>query len=176
MNHQPFEDWLLDEKPINPKQKLELDAHLRMCNYCTTLAETGRALRSVKRVSPAVGFTARFQERLALQRAADRKRRLWGALLFAFGGLIMLLGVSAPYLFSFFADPATRITSLIGWGVFVITTLQALFRAGSVLLDVVPDFFSPFVWMVLVSAFAGISLLWSVSIWRLTRRGIPRGV
>ncbi len=176
MNHQPFEGWLLNEKPINPKQKLELDAHLRICSYCAALAETGQALRSVKSVSPATGFAARFQERLALQRAADRKRRFWGAVLFTFGGLAMLLGISAPFLFSFFADPATRITSLVGWGVFVITTLQALFRAGSVMLDVIPDFFSPFVWMVLVSAFAGISLLWSVSIWRFTRRGIPRGV
>lgn len=176
MNHQPFEDWLLDEKPINPRQKLELDAHLRVCGSCAALAETGRALRSVKKVSPATGFTSRFQARLAAQRVADRRRRLWGAVLFTFGGLVMLMWITAPYLVSFFASPADHITALIGWAVFLITTLQALLRAGSVMLDVVPDFLSPFMWMVLVSAFAGISLLWSVSIWRFTRRGVPRGV
>ena len=173
MNHQPFEDWLLNEKPINSKQKLELDAHLRVCNYCAALVETGRALRSVKTVSPAAGFTVRFQARLAAQKAADRRRRLWGALLFMFGGLVLLMWIAAPLLTSFLGSPATFITSLIGWGVFLITTLQALFRAGTVFLGVIPGVMPPFAWMVLISAFAGINLLWSVSIWRFTR--VPRG-
>ncbi len=176
MKHQPFEDWLLADKPMNSKQKLELDAHRRVCSYCAALAETGRALRSVKRVPPAAGFTKRFQARLAVQREAERRRRRWGAVWFTFGGLLMLLWITAPYLVSFFASPATGITSLVGWIVFLITTLQALFRAGFVMLNVIPNFLSPFMWMVLVSAFAGISLLWSVSIWRFTRRGVPGGV
>jgi hypothetical protein len=174
MNHQPFEDWLLDDKPIEPKQKLALDAHLRICNYCSALAETGRALQSVKKVSPSAGFAARFQTRLAMQRVAERRRRLWGAVLFTFGGLVMLMWMAAPYLVSFFDSPATRITSLVGWGVFLVTTLRAMIQAGSVMLDVIPGFLPPFAWMVLVSAFAGISLLWSVSIWRFVR--FPRGV
>jgi anti-sigma factor RsiW len=174
MNHQPFESWLLDHQPLNPKQKLELDAHLRVCNYCAALFETGKALRSVKKVSPAAGFAARFQTRLAQQRAAERRRRLWGAILFAIGGLALLSWLFSPYLVSLFTSPATQITSLVGWGVFVVTTLQAMIRATSVMLGVLPSFLSPFVWMVLVSAVAGISLLWSVSIWRFTR--VPRGV
>ncbi|HMB23119.1 MAG: hypothetical protein ACM33V_11150 [Chloroflexota bacterium] len=174
MNHQPFEAWLLDDKPINARQKLDLDAHVRVCGYCAALAETGRALRSVKRVSPAAGFTTRFQARLAAQKAADRKRRLWGAVLFTFGGLVLLMWIAAPYLLPFLNSPATGITSMVGWGVFLITTLQALLRAGSVFLEVVPGFLPPFAWMVLISAFAAINLLWSVSIWRFTR--VPRGV
>jgi hypothetical protein len=176
MNHQPFEDWLLDDKPIHPKQKLELDAHLRVCSYCAALAETGQALRSVKRVSPAVGFSARFQAKLAMQRESDRKHRLWGAVLFTFGGLVMLMWIVAPYLTSFFTSPAAHVTSLVEWGIFLITTLLAMAKAGTVILDVIPDFLSPFVWMVLASALAGISLLWSVSIWRFTQRVVPRGV
>ncbi len=176
MNHQPFENWLLNDKPMNSKQKLELDAHLRTCSYCAALVETGRALRSVKKVSPAAGFTTRFQARLAQQRVAERRRRLWGTLLFTLGGLAMLMWIAAPYLASFFASPATGITSMIGWAVFIITTLQAMLKASLVIVNIIPAFLSPFAWMVLVSAFAGISLLWSVSIWRFTRRGVPRGV
>ncbi len=176
MNHQPFEDWLLNDKLIDPKQKLELDAHLRTCAGCSALAETGMALRSVKRVSPAAGFTARFEARLAVQKVADRRRRMWGAILFTLGGLAMLMWLLGPYLASFFASPATWITSLIGWGVFLITTLQAVAEAGSVLVRVIPGFLPPLVWMVLVSAFAGIGLLWSVSIWRFAQRAVPRGV
>jgi len=174
MNHQPFEEWLLNEKLINPKQKLELDAHLRICSYCSALVETGKALHTVKKVSPAAGFSTRFQARLAVQKAAERKRKRWGAVLFTFGGLVMLIWLVGPYLASFLAAPATWIAALIEWVVFLITTVQAVTQAGSVLLRMLPGFLSPFVFMVLVSAFAGIGLLWSVSIWRFVR--VPRGV
>ena len=176
MNHQPFEEWLLTEKLIGPKQKLELDAHLRICSYCSALAETGKALRIVKKVSPAAGFSARFQERLAVQKAAERRRRRWGTILFTFGGLVMLAWLVWPYLTSFVAAPATWIAAVIQWGIFLITTVQAVAQAGSVLLRMLPGFLSPFAFMVLLSAFAGIGLLWSVSIWRFARGGVPRGV
>ncbi len=176
MNHQPFEEWLLNEKLISPKEKLELDAHLRVCSYCSALAETGKALHTVKLVSPTVGFSARFQARLAMQRAADRRRKRWGSVLFTFGGLAMLLWITSPYLSSFLASPATWIASLVEWGIFLVTTLQALAQAGSVILRVIPGILPPFALMVLLSALAGFGLLWSVSIWRFTRQGIPRGV
>lgn len=174
MNHQPFEEWLLNEKLISPKQKLDLDAHLRICSYCSALAETGKALRTVKRVSPAAGFSTRFQARLAMQKAADLRRKRWGTLLFTFGGLVMLMWLVGPYVASFFVAPATWIAAMVEWVVFLITTLQAVTQAGSVLLRMLPGFLSPFGLMVLVSAFAGIGLLWSVSIWRFVR--VPRGV
>ncbi|MGZ9220788.1 MAG: hypothetical protein ACXW4Q_01665, partial [Anaerolineales bacterium] len=105
---------------------------------------------------------------------AERRRRLWGAVLFTFGGLVMLMWLVWPYLASFLTSPAAWITSLIEWGVFIITTLQAMAQAGSVLLDVIPGFIPAFGWMVVISALAGIGLLWSVSIWRFVR--VPRGV
>ena len=174
MNHQPFEEWLLHDKLISPEQKRELDSHLRTCAYCSALAETGIALRSVKMLSPREGFASRFQVRLAERKVADRKRRFWGSILFTFGGLVMLMWLVGPYLASFFVAPATWITAMIEWVVFLITTLQAVTQAGSVLLRMLPGFLSPFGLMVLVSAFAGIGLLWSVSIWRFVR--VPRGV
>jgi hypothetical protein len=173
MNHQPFETWLLEDKLINPEQRRELHSHLRTCAYCAALLETGKALSSVKMISPALGFTARFQARLAAHKVADRRRRFWGAILFVAGGLAILMWVAGPYLASFLASPATWISALVEWGIYLVTTLQAMAEAGSVLWHVVPGFVSPFAWMVLLSAFAGISLLWSVSIWRFVR--VPRG-
>ena len=173
MNHQPFETWLLEDKLISPEERRELHSHLRTCAYCAALLETGKALSSVKMISPALGFTARFQARLAAYKIADRRRRFWGAILFVAGGLAIVMWVAGPYLASFLASPATWISALVEWGIYLITTLQAMAQAGSVLWHVVPGFVSPFAWMVLISAFAGISLLWSVSIWRFVR--VPRG-
>lgn len=174
MNHQPFEDWLLNDMPITTEQKRELDIHVRGCAYCTALVETGFALKTVRKASPQAGFAARFETRLAARKAIERRRRYIGSVLFTAGGFALLLWLTAPYLTAFFSAPATWISVVVDWVVFIITTLQALAQAGSVLLDVVPDFLSPFAWMIVVSGLAGISLLWSVSIWRFVR--VPRGV
>lgn len=173
MNHRPFEDWLLNDMPITPDQKRELDMHVRTCAYCAALAETGIALRTVKKASPQAGFTARFQARLAARKAAEQRRRTLGAVLFTAGGFVLLMWLASPYLATFMSAPATWITVLVDWGVFIFTTIQALGQAGSVLLQVVPEFLSPFAWMILISAMAGISLLWTISIWRFVR--VPQG-
>lgn len=174
MNHQPFEDWLLNDTPMTQEQKRELDMHVRTCAYCGALVDTGIALKSVRKASPQPGFAARFETRLAARKLAERRRRLWGSVVFTAGGLALLTWLVSPYLATFLAAPATWISALVEWVVFIITTIQALAQAGSVLLQVAPAFLSPFIWMILVSAFAGISLLWSISIWRFVR--VPRGV
>ena len=174
MNHQPFEEWLLNETPLTPEQKRELDLHSRSCAYCSALVETGMVLHSVKMVAPAEGFTARFQARLAERKLADHRRRVRGAILFLIGGLSFLLWLAAPSIFAFLSSPAAWIASLVEWGIFLITTFQAMSQAGEVLLKVLPGFVPPFAWMIIISAFAGISLLWSVSIWRFIR--VPQGV
>jgi hypothetical protein len=174
MKHQPFEDWLLNDMPITTEQKRELDSHVRSCAYCSALVETGFALKTVKKAAPQAEFTARFQTRLAAHKAAERRRRYFGSVLFTTGGFALLLWLTSPYLLAFFSAPATWISAVVDWAVFIFTTIQALAQAGSVFLDVVPEFLSPFAWMILLSAMAGISLLWSVSIWRFVR--VPRGV
>jgi hypothetical protein len=176
VNHLPFENWLLNDMPVNPEQQRELESHLRNCSYCSALAETGRLLKTAKMAAPAAGFTARFQARLAERKIADRRRRLWGSVLFTLGGLALLILILAPYAVSFFASPAIWISAFVGWLIYIGTTLFALLEAGFVLLSVVPKFVPPFVWMVVFSTLAGVGLLWSVSIWRFAQRGVPQGV
>jgi hypothetical protein len=111
---------------------------------------------------------------LAERKIADRRRKLWGAALFTLGGLVLLMWTIGPYLASFIASPATWISMIVGWLVYIGTTLFALIDAGVVILSIVPKFLPPFVWLVLLSTFAGVGLLWSVSIWRFVRA--PQGV
>lgn len=174
MNHQPFEEWLLNEAPITTDQKRALDLHLKSCAYCASLAETSLVLRSVKMAAPADGFTMRFQARLAERKMIEQRRKLFGVFLFLASGLILLMWLAGPSLWRVLASPQAWIASLVEWGIFLITTLMAMAQAGEVLLQVIPGVLPPFVWMVIVSAFAGISLLWSVSIWRFVRA--PQGV
>lgn len=174
MNHQPFETWLLDDKHLTNTEKGELNAHLRICKACTALAETGLILRSAKTVSPAAGFALRFQERLTLQKIAERRRRLWGLIVLLISGIGLLAWFTAPYITTFLSAPIEWLTAVLGYLIFIFTSLQALTEVLQVFTRVIPNFIPPYVWMILFSAIAGFSLLWTVSIWRFARR--PQGV
>ena len=174
MNHQPFENWLLNNIPITPEQKRDLDSHLRVCSHCAALVETDRVLHSMKMVPPANGFSVRFQIRMSAQKAVNRRRKILGSFLFIMMGLALMAWMVSPILATFLASPASWITALAEWGVFLLTTLQASAQAGVVILDVIQGFLPPFAWMIMISAVAGIGLLWSVSIWRFVR--VPQGV
>lgn len=175
MNHQPFKEWLLNDKNLTPAEKRQLNTHLRTCISCSALAETGFALRSARAVAPAAGFTIRFQQRLAAQRIAERRRRLWGMLLLTISGLGLLAWFTAPILSAVFSAPVEWFSGLIGFFLFAITSVQAMTEIVSVVARVAPGFVPPYVWMVLLSALAGFSLLWTISIWRFSSRR-PQGV
>jgi hypothetical protein len=174
MNHRPFEDWLLDDQLLDPAQKRELDVHLRSCETCSAIAESNLALRSARVVGPAPGFTARFQERLVAARRAQRRRTLLGISFFSLGGVILLAFLAGPILLSIFDSPAEWFSATVRILLFLYTTTIAVFEAGEILFRVLPGFMPPFGWLILLSTLSGLGLLWSVSIWRLTRR--PQGV
>jgi len=174
MNHQPFEEWLLNDKNLTPAETRELDLHLRTCTHCTALSATGLALRSAPVVAPAAGFTLRFQQRLAAQKIAERRRKLWGMTVLVVGGVGLLGWFTAPYLMAFFNAPVEWVTVAIGYFLFIVTSLQALTEVMVVLLRMAPDFIPPYVWMVLASTMTGIGLLWTISIWQFSRT--PQGV
>ena len=174
MNHQPFEEWLLNDKNLTPAETRELDLHLRTCTHCTALSATGLALRSAPIASPVAGFTLRFQQRRAAQKIAERRHKLWGMIILVVGGVALLGWFTAPYLYAFFSAPVQWVMVAIGFFLFIATSLFALTEVIGVLLSMAAAFISPYVWMVLVSTLAGLGLLWTVSIWRFSRT--PRGV
>lgn len=169
MNHQPFEDWLLNDKNLTSSEKRELDLHLRTCTNCTALSATGLALRSANVKTPTAGFTVRFQQRLAAQKIAERRRKVWGVMVLILGGGSLLGWFAAPYLYAFVTAPVEWLTTIIGYVLFVVTSLQALTEVMAILFRIVPDFVPPYMWMVLISALAGFGLLWTISIWRFSR-------
>ena len=174
MKHRPFEDWLLDDQLLDPAQKRELDGHLRSCNTCSAIAESNFALRSARIVSPAPGFTSRFQERLIVARRAQRRRTMLGISFFSLGGMTLLAFLVGPTLLSVFGSPAAWVSAMVHTLVFLYSTTLAVLEASSVLFRVLPGFMPPFVWMISLSTLSGLGLLWSVSIWRLMRH--PQGV
>ncbi len=174
MNHRPFEDWLLDDQPLTPGQQRDLQSHLRECSACAALAESNLALQSVHMAAPAAGFTFRFQTRLEENRKAVRLRQTIGTLVLVIGGFGLLYWLFNPALTAIVQSPAEWITTLVGYFLFAFATIRVWSEISVILFGVLPEIISPLGWLVVMTAVGGLSLLWTVSIWRFTR--ITQGV
>jgi len=169
MNHRPFEDWLLEDQPITSEQQRDLQAHLRVCTSCSAIAESNLALHSTRQVLPAAGFTERFQSRLVQRRREQRWRQVIGSLVLVLGGLGILYWVAGPAVEAMLRSPAEWITAAVGYGLFILTSIQALGEVGWVLLHVIPDFISPFGWTVLLFSVSALTIVWMASMARFAR-------
>jgi hypothetical protein len=174
MNHRPFEDWLLDDQPLNPQQKRDLQTHLRICSSCSAIAESNLALRITQMLPPVAGFAERFQLRLETRRREQRWRQIIGTVVLVLGGLGLLYWLAGPLIEEALLSPAAWITTAVGYFLFIITSIQVLSEVGVILLRVLPTFVSPTGWLAISALFAGLSLLWTVSMLRVA--SAPQGV
>jgi len=174
MDHRPFEDWLHDNPTLSTDQKRQLNAHLRTCTSCTALAEVKLALETVSLAAPAAGFTDRFTVRLAARKKALKRRNFWGFVILALSVLGLLGLISWPVLKDLIQSPVNLLASWFASLASFFTSFQAIFRAGMVLFKVVPGFIPTYIWLVVLFAAGGWSLMWVVSLMKFTK--IPQGV
>ena len=174
MNHRRFEDWLLEDQHLASDQERELQAHLRTCTTCAAIAESNLALHSTRMVSPAEGFVFRFETRLVGHRKATRIRQIFGSMIFVLAGLALLYWLASPFIQEALRSPADWITNVVGYFLFILTSVQALSEVSRVFLHLLPDFVSPLGWLVILFLISGLGLLEGLTIWRFTRT--PQGV
>jgi hypothetical protein len=174
MDHLPFEDWLLNEESLTPRQTRELSAHLQTCRSCSALAELDLALHSVRQAEPARGFTNRFQDRLAEHRQGMRRRNALGFSLMTLSVVGTFTGLAWPALRTAFESPVDVVSSWLSSLVGLWASIHALIQAGLVLLRVAPGFVPGYIWTVLLFGLTGWSVVWIFSLLKFTR--IPQGV
>ncbi len=174
MNHRPFEDWLLDDQPLDPHEQRELQNHLRGCVACSAIAESNLALHGTHLIGPEPGFTDRFAVRLARRRVEQRWRQTAGTIVLVLAGLAFTLVAAGPSLQEVLSSPASWIAAVVGYFLFIVTSMRVIGEAGTILMRVVPNVLSPAGWVFVVAAFGGLCLLWGYSIRRLGHT--PQGV
>jgi len=169
MDHRPFEDWLLEKKPLGRDQNQQLNSHLRDCPSCRALAAVDLALESTPAAAPASGFGNRFQVRLAARKQALRRRNFWGFLFLTLSVVALLVRAAWPVLRPALESPVDMLGAWASGLITLWATLLAMFRAGAVVIEVVP----PFVWVAVLFAAACWSLLWVFSLLKFTK--LPQG-
>ncbi|MFH1185704.1 MAG: hypothetical protein V1755_11815 [Chloroflexota bacterium] len=174
MNHQPFENWLLDDEPLTIQQERELQMHLRGCTACAGIADSNLALHSRRLVTPPPGFTDRFRPRLADWRREQLRRQALGTIVLVVAGLALLYALAWPAILDAMRSPAAWLGLITAYLVGMFTFLSVFAQVGSILLRNLPDIVPPAAWFAMFVAGCVLGSLWIVTMRRLARA--PQGV
>ncbi len=171
MNHQPFEEWLLSDESLSPEEEQALQAHLETCEECPQLSTAWQEVRAeiqrMPEVSPAPGFSQRWQVRLEAERIRQQRRLTW--LLMSICGIgavaLALFGVYQRY--GHFPSPIELasglmfgLTSGAATAEHVGTFLTALFQSVPLVVPLV-------LWVLVTTTLFIWTLIWIISVWRL---------
>jgi len=168
MNHQPFEDWLIENHSLTAQQSMALDEHLKNCTYCSALVRVDQVLQSDSMASPSQGFTDRFRIKLAKEQKLRYKRLLWGLGVLGFLATILVVFFAYQYLTSWEISPTDVLVNLITWVAGVSVTIRAYGSVSLVLINMALGIISLPLWL---SFFFGGFLLvmaWATTLWKLS--------
>lgn len=173
MDHQHFENYLLNDTLIPREEESAFQAHLKACVRCAALAEVNRSLKHVVMAAPAPGFASRFQARLAAQRKAQRKRYFFGGLILLFSALGLGIWMALPIIRTVLFSPTALLTSWATTLVSLFSLIQSVFQVGDVILRVAVRFVPGEIWALALGLFSLLSLGWLISV---QKAALPQAV
>lgn len=173
MNHQPFENWLLEEEPLTSQQQRDLQNHLRGCRVCSGIADSRIALHSTHLAAPAPGFTDRFRPRLAAWRRAQQRQQVIGTFLLVLIGVGLLYALAGPAMLEAVRSPAAWLGEVTVLAVEMLTLVSVFGHVGGILLRLVPANLPSTAWPAVVLVGAALAATWIVAMRRLARA--PQG-
>jgi hypothetical protein len=93
MDHQPFEEWIFEQKERTKEESNKLNQHLLDCDQCTDLQSAWGQVETLlfqsPMVAPAPGFTQRFAARMELNKEVLHKKQAIKTLIGV--GLILII-------------------------------------------------------------------------------------
>lgn len=182
MNHQPFEDWLLDDpdqlgRSLDAQETASLRAHLETCESCRRLSLAWREVESELKVAPilapAAGFSSRFQDRLEAEQRLLHKRQSLLVLYFLIGGAALLFGSLLILALPFIQTPNVLLWTFIYRLIGIVSIAEAAQDVLRVLFQAITGVISPVGWAILIGLMCELGVLWVVSLRWLTN---PRRV
>jgi hypothetical protein len=172
--HNPFEEWILQDEPLNEAQESALNQHVAACGQCHELQlnwqHTHQQIKTITMATPAPGFSQRWQaslpQRRMRQQAQVRRffKYLIGINLLSFVGLIatFVLGTS----------PLDLVSGLLHGSVSIFLYAREAQNLALAALHSVPLFVPVVFWILISTGFCLAVLTWGFSMWRYFYKGV----
>lgn len=178
MKHQPFDMWLFEEEALSADKDRALTEHMESCEQCRALATAWRAVEgqilSTSQIEPAPGFVQRWRANLADYRHRVGQRQLGTVLLSTTVGLVTLTLLFGAQLLPLLQPVIPAITQWFSKLVGVIAHLNLVREIFGVLFEIMVEGIPIVYRVVLPISLAGLSIVWIVSLYRLSFQNLRR--
>ena len=175
MNHQPFENWIFEDKPLNSDQEQGLKRHLKECESCQSVQKSWLSLRDEMTQAPILapmpGFSQRWLASLPARRLREQQRQARKFVLFLTGAaalsFILLVGLMI-------LDQSPLDWIIGGLHTIAQVTIQ-LKQIQLVIISIIkslPPFVPVIAWIFLTLPLGLLSLTWIGALWRISAQGV----
>jgi len=175
MNHQPYENWLLDEKILTPAEKEQLGQHLAGCPQCARMEESLRMLdrefRAIPAVAPPAGFSTRWQGSLA-NRRRKQQREQTRIILISMAATSVAVGITAAGFLLPRVSPITFVANILTDVVKLVNAVSQFWLFVSSFLAAAPASLSIGITVTIILWTSLTLLAWGISLYRITLKGI----
>ncbi|HSF80472.1 MAG TPA: hypothetical protein VLA49_04540 [Anaerolineales bacterium] len=174
--HQPFESWVFTPEDLAETENQTLHEHLKDCDSCRNLAQALQDMDSQLRIapmlSPAPGFTARWDARLVAHLTRRQRLQTFWVMLASIGGAVSLLLLTGWMILPLLRTPTPI---LLAWAYQSLGAFVYLGDMGQAVLTIFNTLFSVIpitVWIAVLVTMGALGALWLVTYQRLmsTRR------
>lgn len=170
MNHQPFEDWILDEKPLTPEEHVELEEHLKVCENCQMIAKgltaTDRIFQNAPMFSPQPGFNQRWEAFFIKRKEEEQSWAAVKVLGIVIGICILLYLVLDAGMLDMFQSPIQMIANIFINVIGFITGMVAMRDALITFTNVLPVGVPFVIMMVIITNVFFWTAIWFVAVWK----------
>jgi len=175
MSHQPFEQWILDDRSLSADETQLLAKHAENCTNCSKLQEQWKIAEQLLKKAPVQpapeGFTTRWQSTFMAKKAMQQKQNgkifVFFLILGSFTSLLMYLTLSilsgSPV--EVFIDLLKACSKLaVGISNFNLF-LHSIF-------SYLPPVFPIILWILLSCSLVLMLTLWGLTFWRYSIKGV----
>ncbi len=175
MNHQPYENWILDEERLAPQDQASLKAHLKECPECFELQRSWNVVQTQIKSAPVkstpVGFMPRWRSQFTLrQKEQERKqaRTLLISLASGAGAVTIALAVIMLPDFSIISLTVGLLTTLVK----LFSNIESLFTVLRSIFNSAPTITLVISGLLLAGWISLAAFAWGISIWRINSRRV----
>ena len=175
MDHQPFEEWIFEQKERTMEENTKLNQHLLECDQCEDLqsawGQVETILLQTHMAAPVPGFSQRFAARMVMNKERTQKNQAIKTLIGI--GLVSLL-ITLILSVIFFLTYSTG--EIIVGAVSTFTGLvQAFIRLRVMVVQFIqsiPTIVILFGWLLLFIWGLILTPLWGITVWKVSKKGV----
>jgi len=175
MDHQPFEEWIFEQKERTKEDSTKLNQHLLDCDQCNDLqsawGQVETLLFQTPMAAPARGFSQRFAARMEMNKEVLHKKQAIKTLV----GVGLILIIITFILGAIFFLTYSTGELIVG----AASTFTGIVHAFINLRAMVFQFFSNlppiaiiFGWIILIVWGIILTPLWGFTVWKVSKQGV----